>query len=100
MTGLKSVRHNERLAGGGLRGILKIAYLAQRTVEMNFICPTITRRAIPMRTTSDPKNEKIKLRLNEDLKAHVVKYADNDGISLSEYIRELIRQDMRNKRNT
>lgn len=50
-----------------------------------------------MRTTSDPKTEKIKLRMNEDLKSHVLKYADKDGISLSEYIRELIRRDMKNK---
>lgn len=52
-----------------------------------------------MRTTLDPKNEKIKLRLNEELKDHVQRYADKDGITLSEYIRELIRQDMRNKRD-
>lgn len=52
-----------------------------------------------MRTTSDPKNEKIKLRLNEELKDHVRQYAEKDEITLSEYIRELIRQDMRNKRN-
>lgn len=51
-----------------------------------------------MRTTSDPKNEKIKLRLNEEMKDHIQKYAEKDGISLSEYIRELIRKDMRNKR--
>lgn len=51
-----------------------------------------------MRTTSDPKNEKIKLRLNEDLKNHVQRYANKEGISLSEYIRQLIKQDMRNKR--
>lgn len=51
-----------------------------------------------MRTTSDPKNEKIKLRLNEDLKNHVQRYANKEGVSLSEYIRHLIRQDMRNKR--
>lgn len=62
------------------------------------ICPTITKGVILMRTTSDPKNEKIKLRLNEDLKNHVQRCADKEGISLSEYIRELIRQDMRNKR--
>lgn len=51
-----------------------------------------------MRTTSDPKNEKIKLRLNEELKNHVQRYANREGVSLSEYIRELIRQDMRSKR--
>lgn len=52
-----------------------------------------------MRTTSDPKTEKIKLRLNEDLKAHILKCAEEEGITISEYIRELIRQDMENKRN-
>ncbi len=51
-----------------------------------------------MRTSSDPKNEKIKLRLNEDLKTHIQRYANKEGVSLSEYIRELIRQDMRNKK--
>lgn len=51
-----------------------------------------------MRTTSDPKNEKIKLRLSEDMKTHIDKSAKKNNISLSEYIRELIRQDMRNKR--
>ena len=51
-----------------------------------------------MRTTSDPKNEKIKLRLNEDMKNHIQRYASKEGISLSEYIRNLIRQDMRTKK--
>ena len=51
-----------------------------------------------MRTTSDPKNEKIKPRLNEDMKNNVDKYSKQEGIARSEYIRELIRQDMRNKR--
>ncbi len=51
-----------------------------------------------MRTSSDPKNEKIKLRLNEDMKNHIDKSAKKEGISISEYIRELIRQDMRNKK--
>ena len=52
-----------------------------------------------MRTTSDPKNQKIKLRLNEDMKSHINKQSSKEGISLSEYIRDLIRQDMRNKNN-
>lgn len=52
-----------------------------------------------MRTTSDPKTEKIKLRLSTDLKSHIEEYASREGISLSEYVRELIRQDMRNKNN-
>ena len=50
------------------------------------------------RVESDPKNEKIKLRLNEELKNHVQRCADKEGISLSEYIRDLIKQDMINKK--
>lgn len=53
-----------------------------------------------MRTTQDLKNEKIKLRLNLDMKTHINKYSSKQGVSLSEYIRELIRQDMINKRDT
>ncbi len=51
-----------------------------------------------MRTTSDPKSEKIKLRLNEDMKRHIDKHSSKEGVSISEYIRELIRQDMINKK--
>lgn len=50
------------------------------------------------RTTSDPKDEKIKLRLNKEMKAHIDKQSAKEGISLSEYIRKLIRQDMINKK--
>lgn len=50
-----------------------------------------------MRTTQDPKTEKLKLRLNEELKAHIEESANREGVSLSEYVRELIRWDMRNK---
>lgn len=50
-----------------------------------------------MRTTSDPKNEELRLRLNEKLKHHIQEQADKEKISLSEYIRELIKQDMVNK---
>lgn len=51
-----------------------------------------------MRTSSDPKSEKLKLRLNEDMKSHVDKSSKKEGVSVSEYIRGLIRQDMRNKK--
>lgn len=52
-----------------------------------------------MRTTSDPKSERIKLRLNKEMKTHIIKYSVKEGITLSEYIRELIKQDMINKSN-
>lgn len=53
-----------------------------------------------MRTTSDPKDKNIKLRLGDDLKAFVDKISVKKGISVSEYIRELIRQDTKNKADT
>lgn len=53
-----------------------------------------------MRTTSDPKDQNIKLRLGEDLKAYVDKISNRKGISVSEYMRELIRRDMRSKSDT
>lgn len=53
-----------------------------------------------MRTTSDPKDKNIKLRLGDDLKSFVDKSASRKDMSVSEYIRELIRQDMRNKTDT
>lgn len=52
-----------------------------------------------MRPTSDPKTEKIKLRLNDTMKSHVDKISAMKGITVSEYIRELIQRDM-NEYNT
>ena len=51
-----------------------------------------------MRTTLDPKNEKIKLRLNEDMKHKICENASKEGISVSEYLRELINWAMINKK--
>lgn len=50
-----------------------------------------------MRTSPDPLTERLKLRLNSEMKSHVDKCSSRKGISVSEYIRELIRKDMRNK---
>lgn len=52
-----------------------------------------------MRTTSDPQDEKLKLRLNKELKSHAEKSASEDGVTISEYIRGLLRQDVINRRN-
>lgn len=50
------------------------------------------------RTTIDPKETTLKLRLNEDMRNFVEKSAKRKGITMSEYIRNLIHCDMRNKR--
>lgn len=52
-----------------------------------------------MRPTSDPKTERIKLRLNDAMKSHVDKISAMKGITVSEYMRELIQRDM-NEYNT
>lgn len=81
-----------------MRVISAIALLSHSTTEKYFYLSHNKEQQYFMRTTSDPKNEKIKLRLNEDLKNHVQRHANREGVSLSEYIRELIRQDMKNKK--
>lgn len=53
-----------------------------------------------MRTSPDPLTERLKLRLNSEMKTHIEKSSTRKGISVSEYIRELIRQDMGNKNDT
>lgn len=49
------------------------------------------------RSSSDPKETTVKLRLNEDMRNHIEKSAKSKSITMSEYMRELIRKDMRNK---
>ena len=46
------------------------------------------------RTTSDPKETTIKLRVNEDMRNHIEKKSKLKSITMSEYIRELIRKDI------
>lgn len=50
------------------------------------------------RTTTDPKETTLKLRLNEEMRNFVEKSAKRKGITLSEYVRNLIQSDMRDKR--
>ena len=63
----------------------------------NIISYRPTQREDFMRTTSDPKTEKVKLRINKDMKKHIEKYSGLSGTTLSEYIRDLISKDMRDK---
>lgn len=48
------------------------------------------------RSSNDPKETTVKLRLNEDMRNHIEKSAKKKYITMSEYIRQLIRSDMRN----
>ena len=47
------------------------------------------------RTTTDPKETTLKLRLNEEMREFVEKSAKRKGISMSEYIRNLIHLEIR-----
>lgn len=49
------------------------------------------------RPTLDRKGTSINLRLNEELKDYLERIALINGISVSEYIRQLIQNDMANK---
>lgn len=46
------------------------------------------------RQTTDKKDEKLKLRLNEEMRRHVEIMAKSREVSMSEYIRYLIARDM------
>lgn len=46
------------------------------------------------RPTLDKKEQTLKLRLNDDMRRWVEKMSDEEGVSMSEYIRKLIRDDM------
>ena len=46
------------------------------------------------RYSTDPKDTTVKLRLNLEMKNHIVKKSKSVGISVSEYIRNLIKKDM------
>ena len=49
------------------------------------------------RYSIDPKGTTVKLRLNEKMRSHIEKSAKSKSISMSEYIRKLIKSDMQNK---
>ena len=49
------------------------------------------------RYSNDPKETTLKLRLNDTMRNHIEKSAKLKSVSMSEYIRKLIENDMRNK---
>lgn len=50
------------------------------------------------RTTSDPKETTLKLRLNDTMRSYIEKQAKVKSITMSEYLREIIRKDMSNRK--
>ena len=52
-----------------------------------------------MRTSSDPKENTIKLRLNDEMRKYIEKKSKKQDISMSEYIRKLIENDIYSKHN-
>lgn len=50
------------------------------------------------RPTTDRKTDTIMLRLNETMHQHLIQEAQKRGITLSEYVRGLIRMDIHNSR--
>lgn len=49
------------------------------------------------RYSTDPKETTVKLRLNEDMRKHIEQSSKRKSVTMSEYIRQLIKNDMRNK---
>lgn len=51
------------------------------------------------RYSNDPKETTVKLRLNDTMRNHIEKSAKAKSVSMSEYLRQLIRKDMRNNQH-
>lgn len=49
------------------------------------------------RYSTDPKETTVKLRLNDAMRNHIEKSAKLKSVSMSEYMRKLIENDMRNR---
>lgn len=47
-----------------------------------------------MRTTTDKKENIIRIRLNDDMYSYLTRKSERNNSNISEYIRELIRRDM------
>lgn len=50
------------------------------------------------RYSNDPKETTIKLRINDSMRSHIETNSKKKSTTMSEYIRDLIRKDMSNKR--
>lgn len=50
------------------------------------------------RPTADPKPETIKFRINETMRAYLTSRADERGVTVSQYLRELVSMDQYNNR--
>ena len=50
------------------------------------------------RPTQDPKPETIKFRINETMRAYLTSRADERGVTVSQYLRELVSMDQYNNR--
>lgn len=53
-----------------------------------------------MKTTSDPKPNNLKVRLNDNCWAFLKRKSSNNGESISDYIRRLIEKEMAEEINT
>lgn len=47
-----------------------------------------------MRTTSDKKDNVLRIRINEDMNKYLIKASIAKDVSISQYIRDLIKRDM------
>lgn len=52
---------------------------------------------MPGRTTSDPKPNNIKVRMNDDMFQYVAESAKKFDMTVSEYMRHIVRKDMQER---
>lgn len=53
-----------------------------------------------MKTTDDPKEHTIRVRVNDDMHRYLIETSNRHGSTVSEYVRDMIRRDMNRYRFT
>lgn len=48
-----------------------------------------------MKTTDDPKEHTIRVRVNDDMHRYLIETSNKHGSTVSEYVRDMIRRDMK-----
>lgn len=55
-------------------------------------------KKIVMRTTTDPKEHTVRIRLNDEMHSYIIAECQRQRITVSEYIRQMITKDMAKRR--
>ena len=82
------------VAGQGFLGTPQNRPLGMESNCLRLISSHNNQQGVTMRTTSDPKPNNLKVRLNDDTFSFLKRKSKDSGESMSDYIRGLIEKEM------